>query len=93
VLLEREGFEHVTVTTIGFRHRVSGVDELWNGIVDGTVRTSALVSRQPPMTQHRIRDAFADVLEQYRRGDALELPTSVKLAAGTTTKEKPTCPS
>ncbi|HKC83114.1 MAG TPA: methyltransferase domain-containing protein [bacterium] len=83
-LLAGSGLDHVTVETISFVHRVSTVDELWNGIIEGTVRTSALVSGQPPITQHRIRDAYADILEHYRQGDTLDLPTSVKLAAGTT---------
>lgn len=84
-LLEQQGFDPVTVRTITFAYPVSAVDELWSGIIGGTVRTSALISRQPVMTQHRVRDAFADSLERYRRGDFLELPTSVKLAAGATT--------
>jgi SAM-dependent methyltransferase len=87
-LLEGNGFENVKVQTIAFVARVRAVDELWTGILDGTVRTSALISGQPVMAQHRIHDAFADILERHRRGSVLEVPVSVKLAVGS----KPAAP-
>ena len=68
--------------TIAFTHPISSADELWDGLLGGTVRTSALILGQPVETQQRIREAFDGLVEGYRRGDALELPVSVKLAAG-----------
>lgn len=84
-LLEEQGFEDVTVTTVRFTHAAHSVDEVWNGILDGTVRTSALISGQPAATRGRLREAFGAILDRYRNGDALALPVSVKLAAGTVT--------
>ena len=70
------------MTTIAFAHRVATAEEVWDGMLAGTVRTAAMVSRQSPETQRRIRAAFDVLVEDYRDGDAIELPISVKLAAG-----------
>jgi ubiquinone/menaquinone biosynthesis C-methylase UbiE len=81
-LLREHGLEDRTVTTIAFTHRAGSADEVWEGMLDGTVRTSALILRQPQETQRRIREQFDRLIEGYRRRDAIELPVSVKLAAG-----------
>ncbi len=81
-LLREHGVEDRTVRTIAFTHRVATADELWDGLLGGTVRTSALILRQPEETRRRIRDAFDRLVGDYQRGDVLELPVSVKLAAG-----------
>ncbi|MGZ8666674.1 MAG: hypothetical protein ACXWZM_06140, partial [Solirubrobacterales bacterium] len=76
------GLEDRAVSRIAFTHRVATADELWDGLLGGTVRTSALIVRQPEVTRRRIRDAFDRLVRRYQRGDVLELPVSVKLAAG-----------
>ena len=81
-LFREHGLEDRAVTTIAFTHRVATADELWDGLLGGTVRTSALILRQPEETRRRIRDAFDRLVGAYRRGSALELPVSVKLAVG-----------
>jgi SAM-dependent methyltransferase len=81
-LLRDHGLEDTTVSTIAFTHRIATADELWDGLLGGTVRTSALILRQPEETRQRIRDAFDRLVGRYRRRDVLELPVSVKLAAG-----------
>ena len=80
-LLRERGLEDVDVRTIGFTHRVATADELWDGLLSGTVRTSALILRQPDDTRRRIRDAFDQLVAQYSRGDFLDLPVSAKLAS------------
>jgi SAM-dependent methyltransferase len=81
-LLRDHGLEDTTVRTIAFTHRVASADELWDGLLGGTVRTSALILRQPEETRRRIRDAFDRLACHFKRGDVLELPVSAKLAAG-----------
>jgi hypothetical protein len=81
-LLRDAGLDTIDVKTISFTHPVSSADDLWDGLLGGTVRTSALILGQPVETQQRIREAFDGLVEDYREGDALELPVSVKLAAG-----------
>jgi ubiquinone/menaquinone biosynthesis C-methylase UbiE len=81
--LLREGrLEDRRLETIDFAYRASTADEFWNGLVGGTVRMSALVLGQPEDMRHRIREAFDRRLEKYRTAEGIELPVSVKLAAG-----------
>jgi ubiquinone/menaquinone biosynthesis C-methylase UbiE len=81
--LLREGrLEDRRLETIDFTYRASTADEFWNGLVGGTVRMSALVLGQPEDMRHRIREAFDRRLEKYRTAEGIELPVSVKLAAG-----------
>jgi SAM-dependent methyltransferase len=81
-LLLEPGFEERAVTTIGFTHHVASADELWEDLLGGTVRTSALVMRQPEEIRQRIRHAFDRLVSAYEDGAGLELPVSAKLAAG-----------
>ena len=59
------------------------MDELWDGLIEGTVRTSALVLAQPPGVRRRIRAAFDRYASAHARDGALWLPVSAKLAAAT----------
>ncbi len=81
-LLRDRGLTDVEVNRIVFDHPISTADELWDGLLAGTVRTSALILRQPEPTRQRIRAAFDRLVAEYRRGDHFKLPVSVKLAAG-----------
>jgi SAM-dependent methyltransferase len=80
-LLTNGGFENATVSTISFPQPVSSPDELWHGLLGGTVRTSALILRQSEGVQGRIRVEFDRIVAQYAVGDHLELPVAVKLAS------------
>lgn len=80
-LLGSAGLEDVHVRTISFTHRESSPDAFWRGILDGTVRTSALILGQTSEMQRRIRAAFDGIVRPYEVGTALELPVSVKLAS------------
>ncbi len=81
-LMREHGLQDRAVRRIAFTHRVATADELWDGLLGGTVRTSALIVRQPELTRRRIRDAFDRLVRRYQQGDVLELPVSVKLASG-----------
>jgi len=81
-LLAKQGLEDRHVQTIAFSHHASTADELWNGLLGGTVRTSALILRQPEDTRRRIRAAFNRRVAELQGPDGLELPVSVKLATG-----------
>ena len=71
------------MATIAFTHRVPSVDALWEGMLEGTVRTSALIVSQPPDVRDRIRAAFDRLAERHRSEDgSVEVPVSVKLASG-----------
>lgn len=81
-LLAAAGFEQVEVRSLSFVHSLSGADELWNGLVGGTVRMAALVSGQPKETWHRIRVAFDRITSDYTIAGTMELPVAVKVASG-----------
>jgi SAM-dependent methyltransferase len=81
-LLAGCGLSGVEVTTIAFDHRVESGAELWQGMLGGTVRTSAFFLGQPQQTREKIRAAFDRLVLDYRRGEWFELPVSVKLASG-----------
>ena len=81
-LLSNQGLEDVHVTTIAFTHRERSADALWQGMLGGTVRTSALILRQTDEMQQQIRAAFDRLVQPFQVGGQLELPVSVKLALG-----------
>lgn len=80
-LLRSQRLEATEVRTISFTHPESSADTLWRGLLGGTVRTSALILRQPSEIQRQIRAAFDRIVKQYEVGARLELPVSVKLAS------------
>jgi ubiquinone/menaquinone biosynthesis C-methylase UbiE len=80
-LLRDQGLEDARVETVSFIHEASSPDEVWRGMLAGTVRTSVLILQQTDEVQRRIRAAFDRIVEAYRVGDQLELPVSVKLAS------------
>jgi SAM-dependent methyltransferase len=81
-LLRGAGLIDVEVEELSFAHRLSGPDEFWNGLLDGTVRASVLVLEQPPPVQERIRAAFDRLALEYEVDGALAVPVAVKIAAG-----------
>lgn len=81
-LLRGAGLENVVVQTLAFSHPVASADQLWDGLLAGTVRTSALILGQSQETRKQIRAEFDRLTSVYRAGYGLELPVSVKLAAG-----------
>jgi ubiquinone/menaquinone biosynthesis C-methylase UbiE len=89
-LLRNQGFESVEVATISFSHAEPSVDDLWRGLLGGTVRTSAFLLQQTDDVQREIRTAFDRIVQQYRVGEGVEVPVSVKLASG---RKPPALPS
>jgi SAM-dependent methyltransferase len=81
-ILRDHGLQDREVSTIAFTHRVPTADELWDGLLAGAVRTSALIVGQPPETRRRIRAAFDRLVGDFRGADGLEVPVSVRLASG-----------
>lgn len=83
-LLHDRGLETIKVETITFSHPVSSPDELWSGMLAGTVRTSALIQRQPDEEQQKVRAAFNRMVQQELNDGQLAVPVAVKLASATT---------
>jgi SAM-dependent methyltransferase len=81
-LLGDAGLTDVDVRTVAFTHRFASGDELWDGLLGGTVRTRALVLAQPKDVQAQIRAVFDRLVRPYATNGGLEIPVSVKLASG-----------
>lgn len=81
-LLAGAGLVDVDVQTIDFSLRIESADELWEGLVEGTVRVRPLVSAQSEETRRAIRARFEELLDEHRSGAGFEVPVAVKLASG-----------
>jgi ubiquinone/menaquinone biosynthesis C-methylase UbiE len=84
-LLSGAELRDVGVATIELTHEGDDVEELWLGLLGGSVRGAGLVEVQDEATRSRIRTEFGRLLETLRKGDRYEIPAVVKLARG----EKP----
>ena len=82
-LLSGAGFRDIVVQTVDFRQRVSSAAEHWEAILAGSIRIGTLVTAQPEPVQAEIRAEYDRLAAEYQVADgSLELPVSVKLAAG-----------
>jgi SAM-dependent methyltransferase len=80
-LLAGAGLVEPDVRTIAFTQTLSSAELLWRGLVDGTVRTGALIRGQAPAVQAAVRARFDELAERHRVAGALQIPVSVKLAS------------
>ena len=80
-LLADAGLEGISIDTVAFSLHAASADALWQGLLGGTVRSAALIVRQPEETQRAIRAAFDRILQPYTGPGGVELPVSVKLAS------------
>jgi len=81
-LMTDQGFVDVEVETVAFVHTVNSADELWDGLLNGTVRTSAVIRGQPEDVVQQIRAGLDRRLQDYRTGETYQLPASFALARG-----------
>lgn len=81
-LLRSAGLASLAVETHSFTHRLATAEELWSGILGGTVRTSIGIRRQPKDVQDRIRVAFERLIQPYVVEDVLHVPVAFKIGAG-----------
>lgn len=81
-LISDVGLDDATVETIDFPLRIESASDLWDGLVEGTVRVSSLVQAQTDDVQRSIRARFEELLEAHREGEGFEVPVAVKLGSG-----------
>lgn len=70
------------VRTVTFTVRIPRAEDIWVGIVGGTVRSGALIAGLSPEKQDAVRAAFVRRAGAYEDAGAVLLPFSVKLAVG-----------
>ena len=81
-LLEGAGLDAVEVGAVEFAYTVASLDELWDGVRTGSVRTAAQLRALDDDERARVRGALDDLLEQRRSTGGLELETAVRIAVG-----------
>ncbi len=81
-LLGDAGLVDVSVQAVEFSLELDTSDELWTGLVEGTVRVRPLILAQTPEMQRAIRAEFEALVEEFRTGEGFEVPVAVKLASG-----------
>jgi SAM-dependent methyltransferase len=77
-VLEAGGLDEVALDEIAFSVPVAGFEELWHGVLGGTIRTA----RRLAAGGDAARAALREFAEPYRDGDGYALPTLVRLASG-----------
>jgi SAM-dependent methyltransferase len=82
-LLESGGLTEVEVDTVEYGLPLGDADELWDGLVEGSVRLRPMILGQTDELQREIRERFDELLAPYRTEGGFDVPVSVKLAAGT----------
>jgi ubiquinone/menaquinone biosynthesis C-methylase UbiE len=82
VLLRGAGLHGTRVESISTVARCAGIDDLWEGVMGGSVRTSTTIARQPENVRRRVRAAAERRAQPYRTPRGLELPASAVLGAG-----------
>lgn len=80
-LLSGAGLVAPSVSAFAFTHRIDDLDVFWADLVGGTVRMNALVTRQRPEVQARIRAEYERLLGPYRSGGGWDVPCLVKIGA------------
>ena len=80
-LLTDQSFVDIGIRTVEFMHGVGSTDELWDGLLHGTVRTSAVIRGQSAEVVRRLRASFDRRVDGYQTGAKYQLPVSFKLAA------------
>jgi SAM-dependent methyltransferase len=81
-LLRGAGFEAVDIRPVSVTHWVVDADELWQGVLGGSLRTAGLVMRQPPQIRGEIRATVNRLAQQYRADGGLAIPARAKIAHG-----------
>ena len=81
-LLDDAGFERVEIGEVAFAYAIADLDELWEGVQTGSVRTAAQLRSLDDDELARVRGALDELLEERRSDGGLGLETAVKIAGG-----------
>jgi SAM-dependent methyltransferase len=81
-LLRGAGLRDARVERVETLARCGDGDELWEGVLGGSVRTSTTILRQPPEVRRRVRAALERRLGPYAADGGLELPARAVIGVG-----------
>lgn len=78
-LLSTAGLAEPRVSELRFDQHVEDAEDLWQGLLGGSVRSSAEVQAQPAEDRRRVREALVRLAEAHRTEDGLAVPVAVIL--------------
>jgi SAM-dependent methyltransferase len=81
-LLRGAGLSGISVEELSFDLHVATFDEIWDGILGGTVRVSARFVAATPAQRDRAREELRRLTEPFRTPDGYALPTKIRIATG-----------
>lgn len=81
--LAEAGFEAVTSTLVPQTWEVPTADDVFDSVLNGTVRAAAVLKRQPPEVLKRIRDEVRAAMSAYAVSGGYRVPMPAVLTAGT----------
>jgi SAM-dependent methyltransferase len=81
-LLGGAGFHETQVEEVSTLVRCRSGDELWEGVLGGSVRTSTTIQRQPEVVRRRVRATVDRLAQPYRTPRGFELPASAVIGVG-----------
>ena len=81
-LLRTAGLGDITSAEVHFDLTVGTFDELWAGILGGTVRVSARLTAASPAQRAHARETLHRLAEPYRTPTGYTLPTTIHLTTG-----------
>jgi ubiquinone/menaquinone biosynthesis C-methylase UbiE len=82
-LLSGAGLDDVRVETFTLSVAARDSEELWQGLLGGSVRASTAVLAHPPDVRNRIRAAFDELAAPFSQpGGGLAVPAVVKIGSG-----------
>ena len=76
------GFSQVIVTELPLVWRLPSAERFFDAMMDGTVRTGALLHAQTPGALTAIRSVVVEGVNRYRTGEGVQLPMPAVLATG-----------
>ena len=81
-LLQSAALRDVKVGAFTFSHRLASADDLWAGILGGTVRTSIGIRRQSRDVQEHVRAVFTRLVGVYANEHGVDVPVAFKIVSG-----------
>lgn len=81
-LLGGAGFIDVSATDVPLTWRVSDPDAIFDTITSGTVRASAVFSRQTPQALAKIKDHLRAAVSKFPNNGGYDVPTPALVVAG-----------
>ena len=80
--LTAAGYRAATMREIDMTWRPASGEAAYQGFVEGSVRTAALIKAQTAEAQAAIRGAMGEALARYQQGGAIAVPMAALVASG-----------